>query len=87
MPSALHGDSRDHPLRSSVARRSKQAAVTFALGDCSLMASSRNWLGSDAYIAKPHKGGANFAFFDGHVEYLKPIPVYTNGMLRRTGGV
>ena len=87
MPSALHGDSRDHPLRSSVARRSKQAAVTIALGDCSLTASSQNRIGSDSDIATPHKGGANFPIFDGHVEYLKPVPAYTNGMFRRTGGL
>jgi prepilin-type processing-associated H-X9-DG protein len=52
-----------------------------------LTALSRNRIGSDANIAKPHKGGANFAFFDGHVEYLKSVPAYTNGMFRRTGGL
>ena len=60
---------------------------TIALGDCSLTASSQNRIGSDSDIATPHKGGANFAFFDGHVEYLKPVPAYTNGMFRRTGGL
>ena len=59
---------------------------TIALGDCSITSSSRNRIGSDADIAKVHKGGANFAFFDGHVEYFNPVPAYTNGMFKRTGG-
>jgi prepilin-type N-terminal cleavage/methylation domain-containing protein/prepilin-type processing-associated H-X9-DG protein len=60
---------------------------TIALGDCSLTASSQNRIGSDGDIAKPHSGGANFAFFDGHVELLNPVPAYTNGMFKRTGGL
>lgn len=59
---------------------------TVALADCSLTAQSQNRIGSDADIAKVHKGGANFAFFDGHVEFLKPVPSYTDGIFRRTGG-
>ncbi len=59
---------------------------TIALGDCSLTSSSSARIGSDADIAKVHKGGANFAFFDGHVEFLKPVPAYTNRMFRQTGG-
>jgi prepilin-type processing-associated H-X9-DG protein/prepilin-type N-terminal cleavage/methylation domain-containing protein len=59
---------------------------TIALGDCSLTSSSAARIGSDADIAKVHKGGANFAFFDGHVEFFKDVPAYTNGMFKRTGG-
>lgn len=39
---------------------------------------------TDTDIAKPHRGGANFAFFDGHVEFFKPVPAYTNEMFKRT---
>ena len=59
---------------------------TVALGDCSLTSASQNRIGGDSDIAKVHNGGANFAFFDGHVEFLNPVPSFTNGIFKRTGG-
>ena len=59
---------------------------TVALGDCSLNARNSARIGRDSDIAKVHNGGANFAFFDGHVEFFNPVPAYTNGIFKRTGG-
>ena len=64
----------------------EKPSKTIALGDCSLNAASQNRIGSDADIANVHKGGAIFAFFDGHAELLNPAPAYTNGVYKRTGG-
>jgi len=59
---------------------------TVALADYVVTNTGVGKISSDSDIAKVHKGGANFAFFDGHVEYLNPVPAYTNGMFQRTGG-
>ena len=59
---------------------------TAAIVDCSLTASTAYKISADNDIAKPHKGGCNIAFFDGHVEFFKTPPAYTNGIFRKTGG-
>jgi len=64
----------------------EKPSKTIALADCSLTSAGQNRIAGDSDIAKVHNGGANFAFFDGHVEFLKPVPSYTNGVFKRTGG-
>jgi prepilin-type processing-associated H-X9-DG protein len=59
---------------------------TVALADYVVTKSGVGKISSESDIAKVHNGGANFAFFDGHVEYFNPVPAYTNGMFKRTGG-
>lgn len=59
---------------------------TAAIVDCSLTASTQNKISSDSDIAVPHKRGCNIAFFDGHVEFFKTPPAYTNGIFKKTGG-
>ncbi len=59
---------------------------TVALADYVVTKTGGGKISRDSDIAKVHNGGANFAFFDGHVEYLNPVPAYTNGMFQRTGG-
>ena len=59
---------------------------TAAIVDCSLTASTQNKVSADVDIASAHKGGCNIAFFDGHVEFFKTPPAYTNGIFKKTGG-
>jgi len=59
---------------------------TAAIVDCSLTASTQNKVSADIDIASAHKGGCNIAFFDGHVEFFKTPPAYTNGIFKKTGG-
>jgi len=59
---------------------------TAAIGDCNLTATTIYKISSDSDIASPHKGGCNIAFFDGHVEFFKSPPGYTNGIFKKTGG-
>jgi len=60
---------------------------TVAITELSVTNNNTGRILSDADVAKPHHDGANFAFFDGHVELLNPVPAYTNGMFKRTGGL
>jgi prepilin-type processing-associated H-X9-DG protein len=59
---------------------------TAAIVDCSLTASTAYKISADNDIAAPHKGGCNIAFLDGHVEFFKTPPAYTNGIFKKTGG-
>jgi prepilin-type processing-associated H-X9-DG protein len=59
---------------------------TVAIGDCSLNASTAYKISSDSDIATPHKGGCNMTFLDGHGEFFKSPPAYTNGIFKKTGG-
>lgn len=59
---------------------------TAAVVDCSMTAATAYKISANADIAAPHKGGCNIAFFDGHVEFFKTPPAYTNGIFRKTGG-
>jgi prepilin-type processing-associated H-X9-DG protein len=43
-------------------------------------------IASDSDIAAPHNGGSIFAFFDGHAEFFKTSPAYSNGIFKKTGG-
>ena len=57
-----------------------------AVGDCSLTAATMYKIASDSDIAAPHNGGSIFAFFDGHAEFFKTPPAYSNGIFKKTGG-
>jgi len=59
---------------------------TVAIGEWNLDGPTANEITQYSDIATPHNGGCNLMFFDGHVEFMKPAPAYTNGIFKRTGG-
>lgn len=59
---------------------------TVAIGEWNLDGTTVNEITQYSDIATPHGGGCNLMFFDGHVEFMKPAPAYTNGIFKRTGG-
>ena len=75
----------DRPYNTSVKLISlPNPSKTVAITEYAVTRQGTGKILTDTDIAKPHRGGANFAFFDGHVEFFKPVPAYTNEMFKRT---
>ena len=73
----------DPPLRiPSLSQPSK----TVAFCEWNLQGKNLALITSDSDIAAPHNGGCNVAFIDGHVEFMKPKPAYTNAIFSISGG-